>query len=126
MTKIIERKRVKFQKDYTYLNRNMVLDEHPQHIYERLLNYFKKEDLHQYPDLWKTYAILSEYLGVSNNQLLITNGVEGAIKQVFECLNLEGGSIGVLTPTFAMYIFILNLKLCIMVDTVEQIHSLIK
>ena len=103
MTKVIDRKRLKFKDGYTYLGRNMIMDEHPEHIYESLLSYFKQEDLHQYSDMWKTYEDLSKYLDVPEEQLLITSGVEGAIKQVFECLNFEGESIGVIIPTFAMY-----------------------
>ncbi len=64
MVKTIERKRLKFEDDYTYLGRNMIMDEHPEHIYKSLLNCFKKEDLHQYPDMWKPYEKLSNYLSV--------------------------------------------------------------
>jgi len=103
VTEVIDRKRLKFEKDYTYLNRNMIMDEHPEYIYNSLLNYFKKEDLHQYPDMWETYDILSKYIGVSEEQLLITRGVEGAIKQTFDTLNIDGESIGITSPSFAMY-----------------------
>ena len=51
--KTIERKRLKFEDDYTYLGRNMLMDEHPEYIHKSLLEYFKKEDLHQYPSMWK-------------------------------------------------------------------------
>ena len=103
MIKIIERKRLKFKDDYTYLSRNMIMDEHPQYILDSLLSYFKKEDLHPYPDMWKPYEILSKYLEVSQEQLLITRGVEGAFKHVFETLTNQGDSVGILTPTCEMY-----------------------
>jgi histidinol-phosphate/aromatic aminotransferase/cobyric acid decarboxylase-like protein len=103
MVKTIERKRLKFEDDYTYLGRNMIMDEHPEHIYKSLLNCFKKEDLHQYPDMWKPYEKLSNYLSVSEEKLLITRGAEGAFKQVFETLVDKGDSVGILTPTCAMY-----------------------
>ena len=103
MVKVIERKRLKFLKDYTYLNRNMIMDGHSEYIHKSILEYFKKEDLHQYSDMWKTYEVLSGYLEVDKEQLLITRGVEGAIKQAFETLITEGDSVGILTPTFAMY-----------------------
>ena len=44
MINTIERKRLKFKDDYTYLGRNMIMDEHPEHIHKYLLEYFKKED----------------------------------------------------------------------------------
>ena len=103
MIKTIERKRLKFKDDYTYLSRNMIMDEHPQYILDSLLSYFKKEDLHPYPDMWKPYEILSKYLEVSQEQLLITRGVEGAFKHVFETLTNQGDSVGILTPTCEMY-----------------------
>ena len=103
MVKVIDRKRLKFQEGYTYLGRNMIMDEHPEHIYKSLLNYFKKEDLHQYPDMWKTYKDLSKYLDVHEEQLLVTRGVEGSFRCIYETILDEGDTIGVLTPTCAMY-----------------------
>jgi histidinol-phosphate/aromatic aminotransferase/cobyric acid decarboxylase-like protein len=100
---IVKRKRLKFKDDYTYLGRNMIMDEHPEHIHKSLLEYFKKEDLHQYPSMWKLHQVLSNYLNVSEEKLLITRGVEGAFKQVFETLVDKGDSVGILTPTCAMY-----------------------
>ena len=41
MVKTIERKRLKFEDGYTYLGRNMIMDEHPEHIHKSLLEYFK-------------------------------------------------------------------------------------
>jgi histidinol-phosphate/aromatic aminotransferase/cobyric acid decarboxylase-like protein len=53
--------------------------------------------------MWKPYEKLSNYLNVSEEKLLITRGVEGAFKQVFETLVDKGDSVGILTPTCAMY-----------------------
>jgi histidinol-phosphate aminotransferase len=103
MVNTIERKRLKFKDGYTYLGRNMIMDEHPEHIHKSLLEYFKKEDLHPYPDMWKPYEKLSNYLNVPQDELLITRGVEGAFKQVFETLVEKGDSVGILTPTCRMY-----------------------
>ena len=69
MTKVIDRKRLKFKDGYTYLGRNMIMDEHPEYIYKSLLNYFKKEDLHQYSDIRKTYDILSRIYTLSTTFL---------------------------------------------------------
>ena len=103
MIKPTERKRLRLKENYVYLNRNMIVDPHPDYIHESLLKTFKSEDLTQYPDLWKPYKILSEYLGVKQNQLLITRGVEGSIKQLHETFNLDGKTTGVIVPTYAMY-----------------------
>jgi histidinol-phosphate/aromatic aminotransferase/cobyric acid decarboxylase-like protein len=103
MVKTICRKRLKFKDDYVYLNRNMIIDPHPNHVHESLLKTFKAEDLTQYPDLWRPYEVLSEYLGVKQDQLLITRGVEGAFKQLYETFNLDEKTVGVTVPTHTMY-----------------------
>jgi histidinol-phosphate/aromatic aminotransferase/cobyric acid decarboxylase-like protein len=103
MVNTVERKRLQFEDGYTYLGRNMIMDEHPEHIYKSLLEYFKSEDLHSYPDMWKSYQVLSNFLNVSQDELLITRGVEGAFKQVLETLVDKGDSVGILTPTCRMY-----------------------
>ena len=62
----------------------MIMDSHPDYIYDNLLNTFKVEDFHQYPDMSLPYRALSKYLQINEDNLLITRGVEGAIKQTFE------------------------------------------
>ena len=103
MIKTTERKRLKFNNDYIYLSRNMIVDPHPNHIHECLLKTFKAEDLTRYPDLWKPYEVLGDHLGVKQDQLLITRGVEGSIRQLYETFNLDGKTTGVIVPTYAMY-----------------------
>ena len=104
MIKTIDRKRLSFKDDYVYLNRNMIMDPHPDHIHESLLKTFKSEDLTQHPDLWQPYEVLGEYLGVKqDDQLLITRGVEGSIKRLHETFNLDGKTTVVIVTTYAMY-----------------------
>ena len=103
MIKVTERKRLKFKDGYTYLNRNMIMDEHPEQIYDSLISNFKNKDLHHYSDMWQTYDLISDHLGVSQEKLLITRGVEGSIKYIFETLLDKGDTIAVITPTYAMY-----------------------
>ena len=103
MVKSIPRIRKKFKDSYTYLNRNMIMDCHPDHIFRELISTFKVEDLHQYPDMFSPYKLLSKYLNVSEDYLLLTRGVEGSIKTVFESLNLSDQCVGVFVPTCAMF-----------------------
>ena len=102
MIKTVPRKRLNLKDNYIYLNRNMLLEEHPAQIHNSLLKFFKKKDLHHYPSMQKPYETLGKYLKVPTEKLLITRGVEGAIKQTFETFNLQGKSVGVLVPTCAM------------------------
>lgn len=103
MSKITNRKRLKFHKDYLYLNRNTIMDKHPDHVYDSLVRCLKPDHIHQYPDLWETYCKLSKYLNVPENQILITRGVEGAIRQVFDTINVENKNVGITLPGYAMY-----------------------
>lgn len=103
MIKVTERKRLKFQDGYKYLNRNMIMDEHPQHVYDSLLKSFTRNDIHQYSDMWKTYELLGKHLNLNQDKLLITRGVEGSIKYIFETLLDKGDTIAMITPTYAMY-----------------------
>ena len=103
MINTVDRKRLRFKEGYVYLNRNMIIDPHPDHIHESLLKTFKAQDLTEYPDLWRPYEVLGRYLGVNQDQLLITRGVEGAIRQFYETLNLDGKTTGITVPTYAMY-----------------------
>ena len=103
MIKVTERKRLKFKDGYTYLNRNMIMDKHPKHVYKSLLKSFSQKDIHQYSDMWKTYELLANHLNVTEDKLLITRGVEGSIKYIFETLLDKGDTIAMITPTYAMY-----------------------
>ena len=107
----IERKRLKLDPELTYLNRNMLVGQHHEVIYEDMLSYVENHGLTQYPDMEYLYEKLGRYLAIghegadgsySMENLLITYGVEGAFKAVFETYDLNGESIGVLTPTCAM------------------------
>ncbi len=103
MSKFFKRKRLKFLDDHTYLSRNMVVDSHTQEFYDKFLSTLNLKDMSQYPDLWKTYDKLSNFLSLDHDNILITRGVEGAIKQVFDNLKFKRNAIGIISPTYAMY-----------------------
>ena len=103
MIQHIDRKRLYFKDGYTYLNRNMIDLNISKNMYESLLNSFNRNGLNQYPDMSRIYNILGEYLDICPDNLCITRGVEGSIKRVFETLNLEGSTVAITTPNYAMY-----------------------
>ena len=49
------------------------------------------------------YAKLSEHLGVNQEQLMISSGIDGCIKTLFEILVNPMDLVGVFSPTYAMY-----------------------
>jgi histidinol-phosphate aminotransferase len=56
-----------------------------------------------YPDLNPLYKNVSKFDKIPVNQILITSGIDGGIKTVFETLLKAGDLIGVVSPTYAMY-----------------------
>lgn len=59
--------------------------------------------LSTYPDQSRLYSLLSEYHNIPVSQLLLTSGIDGGLKTLFELLLRPGDLIGVLSPTYAMY-----------------------
>lgn len=85
------------------LDRNEKVDIWPKDF---LLNIFSSKPdyfLSVYPEISSLYKKLSKYLNVNEDQIVITSGIDGAIKTLFEILTSPGDTIGVLWPTYAMY-----------------------
>lgn len=61
------------------------------------------QNLRAYPDPYDLYENLSNYLGVSMKNLLITHGSEQAIKFVFDTFLDEKDEVVYPTPSFAMF-----------------------
>ena len=71
-----------------------------------LSNIFKKTkgyDLAKYPDQTLIYKHLSTYLKLKENNFYITQGIDGAIKNIFEIFTKANDKILCLYPTYAMY-----------------------
>jgi len=61
------------------------------------------KSLRVYPDPYELYIKLSNFVGVSINQLLITQGSEQAIEFVFRIFVEENDEVVYLNPSFAMF-----------------------
>ena len=59
--------------------------------------------LFSYPNFKKLYILLSEYLKVTPDNILLTHGSDGAIKIVYDAFLKSGDKVLRLNPTFAMY-----------------------
>ena len=59
--------------------------------------------LSAYPDSSSLYAKLSEYLGLDESKIMLSSGMDGAIKTLFEIMTEPGDSVGLAGPTYAMY-----------------------
>lgn len=63
----------------------------------------KPEEFSMYPEPACLHKKLAKYLGVKEDQVLLTNGSDGGIKSAFEILVEPGDSVAILDPTYAMY-----------------------
>ena len=80
-----------------------------------------KEVLSSYPNLSTTYKKISRYYKISKYSILLSNGSDGVIQNVFQTLIKKNSKVILPKPTFAMYdvyskafdanIFYLNYKL---------------
>ena len=59
--------------------------------------------LRAYPEMDEFYAALSEWSGFPAEQLLATDGADGALHRVFATYVSEGDEVVVLSPSYAMY-----------------------
>ena len=56
-----------------------------------------------YPDLNELYQRIGKFDRVNKDQILVTSGIDGGIKTVFETFLGKGDKISVVNPTYAMY-----------------------
>lgn len=85
------------------LNRNERVENWPKAMLQQIIADLPDHALSVYPDSSELYTAISDHVGVSEESILLTNGIDGAIKTLFEVLLKEHDSIGVLSPTYAMY-----------------------
>jgi len=87
-----------------FLDRNERSIPYSDEIIKSLHKRLKNIHLGLYPDLNPLYRKFSNWLGISEDQIYITEGVSGAIKSLIETLTIPGVSNIIFPfPTFAMY-----------------------
>ncbi len=104
--KNIVRKRIPEKRDLINglrLNRNEKVGRWPQNTIKSIFNNLSDDVLSIYPDVGSFSGKLAEHLEIKVSELLITNGIDGGIKTIWDVLTIPGDSIGVLSPTYAMY-----------------------
>ena len=68
-----------------------------------LLSEIKPIDLATYPDLTSLYFDIAKFEEINSDQILISSGLDGCIKSIFECFSQKGMKIGLPGPTYGMY-----------------------
>ena len=85
------------------LDRNEKVDLWPKNFIYNILK--KKPDsfFSTYPEIVNLYKKISKFDKVKENQILITSGIDGSIKNLLNLLTSPNDIIAVLSPTYAMY-----------------------
>lgn len=104
----LERKRAyidrKLKKNSLLLDRNEKFIPLNPKLKKKLLKKLSKINPGLYPDIGSFYKKISKWIGLSKENIFLTDGVSGAIKNIIECYALPGKSNIVFPfPTFAMY-----------------------
>ena len=85
------------------LNRNEKVDVWPKDflmkVFEEKPDYF----LSIYPDLTPLYKKISNFCSLKEENILVTSGIDGALKTIWEVSTKKSDKVGVLGPTYAMY-----------------------
>lgn len=85
------------------LDRNEKVDVWPKdfltHVFQSKPNCF----LSVYPECGDLYHKLGKFLQVEESQLMLTSGIDGGLKILFEIMTAPGDQVGVFNPTYAMY-----------------------
>ncbi len=103
---LIKRIRIKENRDLKMgirLNRNERVENFEKGILSKIFKSSKDYDLGKYPDQSKIYKVLSKFVGVNEENLIISSGIDGSIKSIFEIFTDQNDQVAVLSPTYAMY-----------------------
>lgn len=85
------------------LDRNEKVDVWPSGFLAKVFSEKPDYFLSVYPESGPLYKKLSKYLGVNEEQIMLTSGIDGAIKTLYEIMTQPGDVVAVLSPTYAMY-----------------------
>ena len=85
------------------LNRNEKVSSWNDDILETIFKEKPGNFLSIYPDLSSIYTKLAKYCNTDEENILITSGIDGAIKTIWDLAANKGDKIGILSPTYAMY-----------------------
>jgi len=92
------------KKNYLLLDRNEKFIPLDPKLKRQLIKKLSKINPGLYPDISPFYKKISKWIGVKKENIFLTEGVSGAIKNIIECYTLPGkNNIVFPHPTFAMY-----------------------
>ncbi|MBF0427581.1 MAG: histidinol-phosphate aminotransferase family protein [Magnetococcales bacterium] len=85
------------------LDRNEKVDVWPKQMMADI--FLTKPDwfLSVYPESTKVYQKLAQLHGVDESEIMLTSGIDGGLKALYEIMTEPGDLLGVVSPTYAMY-----------------------
>ena len=102
----IDRLRIPEKRDLKFglrLDRNERVSDWEQNIFSKIFKNFKGYNLSIYPDLDKIYNKVAKFDKVKTENILLTSGIDGGIRVLFESFLNEKDKIAAPNPTYAMY-----------------------
>ena len=90
-------------KEYLLMDFNESPEPPPPSVRKALQEYLLEGDLHVYPHYGSFCEELGQYVGVSSEQLLLTNGSDQGIDVVLRCLLESGTNLVMAMPGFTMF-----------------------
>ena len=85
------------------LDRNEKVDVWPRKVMSEIFASKPDYFLSVYPESTSLYQKLARFHNVNEAELLLTAGIDGGLKTLFEVMTAPGDNVGVVTPTYAMY-----------------------
>ena len=85
------------------LDRNEKVDVWPKDFLVNMLQKKPECFLSVYPESSQLYEKLAKFNGVEESQILLTAGIDGGLKTIYEIMTEPGDLVGVVSPTYAMY-----------------------
>lgn len=85
------------------LNRNERVEDFPRDILQKIFKNTPKYNLGKYPDHSVIYKYLSKYLNLKEENILLSSGIDGSLKTIFETMLKPKDKISYLEPSYAMY-----------------------
>ena len=85
------------------LDRHEKVDNWPKNIFNKAISQSKNHIFSTHPDFSNLYNSISSFLKIPKNNLLVTSGIDGATKQIFETFIKPKDYVIYLNPTWKMY-----------------------
>lgn len=85
------------------LNRNERVEDFPRNILLKIFKNVPRYHLGKYPDQQNIYYYLSKFLKLKKNNLLLSSGIDGSLKTIFETMLKARDKVAFIDPSYAMY-----------------------